>query len=105
MGGKMDVQRGLAVFKIDVDKNLLFLKGSIPGKAGTVVKVRDTLLFDKAEKNLELVHFPTFVEEAGKEYSRQITMYCGERDPDEIEIHDNAFIVDDGEAEEVTTPK
>ena len=22
-------------------------------------------------------------------------MYCGERDPDEIEIHDNAFILDD----------
>lgn len=48
MGGKMDVQRGLAVFKIDVDKNLLFLRGSVPGKAGTIVKIRDTLLFDKA---------------------------------------------------------
>lgn len=22
-------------------------------------------------------------------------MYCGERDPAEIEIHDNAFIIDD----------
>jgi large subunit ribosomal protein L3 len=77
MGGKMDVQRGLTVFKIDVDKNLLFLRGSVPGKAGTVVKVRDTLLFDKAEKNMELTHFPTFIEEAGKQYSRQMTMYCG----------------------------
>ena len=24
-------------------------------------------------------------------------MYCGERDPDEIEIHDNAYIIDDGD--------
>lgn len=34
-----------------------------------------------------------------------MTMYCGERDPDEIEIHDNAYILDDDEAEEATTPK
>lgn len=24
-------------------------------------------------------------------------MYCGERDPAEIEVHDNAFILDDGD--------
>ena len=62
MGGKVSVQRGMTVFKIDVDKNILYIKGSIPGKAGTFVKIRDTLLYDKAEKNLELSHFPTFVE-------------------------------------------
>ena len=61
MGDNVDVQRGLAIFKIDVDKNLLYVRGSVPGKAGTIVKVRDTILYDKAEKNLELVHFPTFV--------------------------------------------
>jgi large subunit ribosomal protein L3 len=66
MGGRVSVQRGLAVYKIDVDKNLLYLRGSVPGKAGTIVKIRDTLLFDKAEKNMDLVHFPTFVEIAGK---------------------------------------
>jgi large subunit ribosomal protein L3 len=105
MGGKTDVQRGLPIFKIDVDKNLLFIRGSVPGKAGTIVKVRDTLLFDKAEKNMDFVHFPTFVELPGREYAKQMTMYCGERDPDEIEIHDNAYILDDDEAEEATTPK
>lgn len=52
MGNKMTVQSGLTVFKIDVDKNLLFLKGSVPGKAGTIVKIRDTLNLDKLEKNL-----------------------------------------------------
>lgn len=52
MGDNVDVQRGLAIFKIDVDKNLLYVRGSVPGKAGTIVKIRDTILYDKAEKNL-----------------------------------------------------
>jgi large subunit ribosomal protein L3 len=52
MGGKVDVQRGLPVFKIDVDKNLIYIKGSVPGKAGSIVKIRDTVLFDKAEDNI-----------------------------------------------------
>lgn len=52
MGNKIAVQKALTVFKIDVDKNLLYLKGSVPGKAGTFVKIRDTLHLDKVEKNL-----------------------------------------------------
>jgi large subunit ribosomal protein L3 len=62
MGQKISVQRGLTVFKIDVEKNLIYLKGTVPGKAGTVVRIRDTLLFHKAEKNAALMHYPTFVE-------------------------------------------
>ena len=61
MGGKVSVQRGMAVFKIDVDKNILYLKGSLPGKAGTILKISDTLLADKCELNLKISHFPTFV--------------------------------------------
>lgn len=52
MGQKVSVQRGMTIFKIDVDKNILYIKGSIPGKAGTILKIWDTLLLDKAEKNL-----------------------------------------------------
>ena len=52
MGNKIAVQTGLTVFKIDVDKNILYLKGSVPGKPGTIVKIRDTLNLDKLEKNL-----------------------------------------------------
>lgn len=80
MGQKVSVQRGMTIFKIDVDKNILYIKGSIPGKAGTVLKLSDTLLFDKAEANLQFSHFPTFVEEQGVAYARQFSMYCGERD-------------------------
>jgi large subunit ribosomal protein L3 len=90
----------MAVFKIDVEKNIIYVKGSLPGKAGTVLKIWDTLLLDKSEDNLRLSHFPTFVEKEGVTYAKQFSMYCGERDPSEIEIHDNAYIVDDGEEEE-----
>ena len=33
-------------------QNILYLKGSVPGKSGTIVKLRDTLNLDKLEKNL-----------------------------------------------------
>ena len=61
MGGKPTNQVGLQVFRIDVEKNIIYLKGSIPGKPGTIVKVTDTCSFHKREKNMSLVHFPTFV--------------------------------------------
>ena len=106
MGQKVSVQRGMTIFKIDVDKNILYIKGSIPGKAGSIVKISDTLLADKREFNLKICHFPTFAEQAGVAYARQFSMYCGERDLNQIEIHDNAYIIDDGEEQEKDeTPK
>jgi large subunit ribosomal protein L3 len=107
MGQRVSVQRGMTIFRIDVDKNLLYIKGSIPGKAGTVLRLWDTLLFDKGESNLQFGHFPTFVEHPGQVYARQFSMYCGERDPEEIEMHDNAYILDDGDeaADKEETPK
>jgi len=47
MGGKVTQQNGLQVFRIDTDKNLLYLKGSVPGKAGTIIRLRDTILLNK----------------------------------------------------------
>ena len=40
MGGKRVTQRGLDVFRIDADKNLLMLRGSIPGPKNGTVEVR-----------------------------------------------------------------
>lgn len=70
MGGKPTNQVGLQVFRIDVEKNIIYLKGSVPGKPGTIVKVTDTCAFHKREKNMDLVHFPTFVEKEGVQYAR-----------------------------------
>lgn len=52
MGGNISKQIGMQVFRIDVDKNIIYVKGSVPGKNGSVVKIRDTLAKSKIEKNL-----------------------------------------------------
>lgn len=43
MGGKTATVEGLQVYKIDVKRNLLYLRGSVPGHAGAYVRVRDSL--------------------------------------------------------------
>jgi large subunit ribosomal protein L3 len=41
MGGNRVTQRGLVVHGIDLERNLLLIKGSVPGPASTLVEVRD----------------------------------------------------------------
>ncbi len=40
MGGKRITQRGLEVFQVDVERNLLLLRGAVPGPKGGTVEVR-----------------------------------------------------------------
>ena len=40
MGGKRVTQRGLEVHKIDAERNLLLIKGSVPGSRNAIVEVR-----------------------------------------------------------------
>ena len=65
MGGKMRFQSSLKVFKIDSDRNIVYLYGSVPGKAGTIVRIRDTTMLLKHEKNMEIGSYPTFIAEPG----------------------------------------
>ncbi len=39
MGGKRVTQRGLQVFQVDVERNLLLLRGAVPGPKGGTVEV------------------------------------------------------------------
>jgi large subunit ribosomal protein L3 len=41
MGGKRVTQRGLEVAEIDSERNLLMIRGSVPGSRNTIVEVRD----------------------------------------------------------------
>ena len=41
-GGKKSTIQGLEILKIDLDKNLIFIKGSIPGSKGSLVYVNHT---------------------------------------------------------------
>jgi large subunit ribosomal protein L3 len=40
MGGKRVTQLGLTVFGIDAEKNLLLVKGAVPGPKNGIVEVR-----------------------------------------------------------------
>jgi large subunit ribosomal protein L3 len=40
MGGKRITQRGLTVFDIDAERNLLLIRGAVPGPKGGMVEVR-----------------------------------------------------------------
>jgi large subunit ribosomal protein L3 len=40
MGGKRVTQRGLEVFQIDAERNLLLIRGAVPGPKGGTVEVR-----------------------------------------------------------------
>jgi len=40
MGNKRATQRGLEVVKVDAERNLLLLRGSVPGAKGTTVEIR-----------------------------------------------------------------
>ena len=46
-GGKKITTKGLLVVKIDDQKNLLVIKGSVPGKPGSIVNVRPNNLVGK----------------------------------------------------------
>ena len=39
MGGKRVTQRGLQVFQVDAERNLLLLRGAVPGPKGGTVEV------------------------------------------------------------------
>jgi large subunit ribosomal protein L3 len=41
MGGNRVTQRGLVVHEVDPERNLLLIKGSVPGPASGIVEVRD----------------------------------------------------------------
>ena len=40
MGGDQISQRGITIAKIDKENNLIYVKGSIPGRKGTLVEIR-----------------------------------------------------------------
>lgn len=50
MGDKFRTISNLKVFKIDPEKNLLFLEGSIPGARGAIVRIRKSKVANEGKK-------------------------------------------------------
>lgn len=69
------------VFRIEAYRNLIFLKGAVPGDVGSVIKIRDALGIS-ARKNRGLhIPYPTFVPIAGQSYPITLQEVPKERDP------------------------
>jgi large subunit ribosomal protein L3 len=93
MGGHTRVQYNLKVFRVDHDRCLVYLLGSIPGKAGELIEIQDARF--KPDENFELVNFPTFLPEEGKSYASITQVEPPLQDPSEVWLHDNVLPKDD----------
>jgi large subunit ribosomal protein L3 len=49
MGNKKVTVQSLSVVKVDVDNNLLLVKGSVPGAVGSLVSVKKSVKFGGAQ--------------------------------------------------------
>ena len=43
MGGKTVTIQNLKVVKVDVERNLILIKGSVPGNKGSILKIKATV--------------------------------------------------------------
>ncbi|KAL8272042.1 hypothetical protein Esti_004029 [Eimeria stiedai] len=80
------------VLRIQRDRNLLFLKGCVPGGVGSVLKISDARGKTHHQKNRHVsLPFPTFVPQQHKAYPLLLEREDGSRDPfayPEIPIYD-----------------
>ena len=67
MGGKQITAQSLEVYKVDTERNLIYVIGSVPGNKGGTVKVSDTKKWWKKSQrklmNIKPLPFPTFFHE------------------------------------------
>ncbi|KAG7388361.1 54S ribosomal protein L3 [Phytophthora boehmeriae] len=77
MGGNRVTRDNLWIAKIDVERNLLYVKGSVPGNNGGIVRITDA----RKKKPTEPLPYPTFL--AGKDTAlpSEILAPHGEQDP------------------------
>lgn len=69
------------VFRIEAERNLIFLKGALPGYKGSVVKIHDARGKTALKNDHIRLPYPTFVPELGLEYPVTIQEPPQERDP------------------------
>ena len=79
MGGKKATAECVKVVRINVDENVIMVKGSVPGANGSFVKIRDSI--KRPLKEGDNVPFPTFVQLDGDDKVSEINMPAPEADP------------------------
>ncbi|ROL45895.1 39S ribosomal protein L3, mitochondrial [Anabarilius grahami] len=66
MGNIYDTVHGLKIWRVNTKYNVLYVNGSVPGHRNCLVKVRDTVLPTRFEKN-KSPPFPTFFADGDEE--------------------------------------
>uniref|UniRef100_A0A8B9JF14 Large ribosomal subunit protein uL3m n=1 Tax=Astyanax mexicanus TaxID=7994 RepID=A0A8B9JF14_ASTMX len=66
MGNVYNTEFGLKVWRVNTKDNILYVNGSVPGHRNCLVKVRDTILPHRLEKNRN-PPFPTFFADGEEE--------------------------------------
>ena len=92
-GFKVRQNVNLKVYRIDYERSLIYVTGSVPGANGSLIKIRDALYCDKIE-NDEILNYPTFVYQKGVEYANVIDMEPPKEDSGEQWLHENAIVKD-----------
>uniref|UniRef100_A0AAV1U669 Large ribosomal subunit protein uL3m n=1 Tax=Peronospora matthiolae TaxID=2874970 RepID=A0AAV1U669_9STRA len=77
MGGNRVTRDNLWIAKIDVDRNLLYVKGSVPGNNGGIVRVTDA----RKKKPEVPLPYPTFTLPDGETLPAEILAPHGDVDP------------------------
>lgn len=60
MGGKQITQQSMLVFRVDPEKNLIFIRGSVAGKKGTYVRVKDAIMAQTRRFIADKIPVPTW---------------------------------------------
>ena len=97
-GHKLQTNTSMLVYRIDYDKSLLYVKGSVPGANGSPIYVSDGIFSGK--KNIGFLNYPTFIYEKGKRYASIIEAEAPKDDPTETWLHENAVLKDDNDGGE-----
>jgi hypothetical protein len=96
-GGENNTKQNIRVYKVDHDKNLLFVIGSIPGNNKSIVLIKDAA--KKIESQFGMLPYPTFIEEKNKSYPN-VMEWEGMVDMNEVYQHDNDEILGNSEEED-----
>jgi large subunit ribosomal protein L3 len=95
LGNENITVRRLLVYKIDFERSLLFIKGSVPGPMHRLIEISDA--YYHWQDNIGKLNYPTFVYQQGKTYANVMQVEPAEQDPTEDWLHENAILSDDEE--------
>jgi len=95
LGNENITVRKLQIYKIDFDRSLIYVKGSVPGPIGRVAHIFDA--YFNWKDNVGKLNYPTFIYQKGKTYANIMQLEAPQQDPTEDWLHENAILSDDEE--------